>query len=261
MTGRAMAVLVSLAPSDFRERCGGELLEVHERRVRECGAGWSRLAFAVREIAGLGVVVARLRWRALSSSEREWVLSPRTVASRGSDAWTGVLLAGGALLTVVGGGLGYGAGLRLGFALMLVALLLLALGLSVRARRSPAVSRSTAHLARVTALCALGLAVTVALAAAPAKPLGAWMAWLRYPAFLGFVAGSAAFAAGGILRRELPALPAAAVGVGGLMLVLGALGIESPAQVGQWIGVLGWVALAFSPWGRTGRPTGAPEHA
>ncbi|HKK07924.1 MAG TPA: hypothetical protein VKA44_03495 [Gemmatimonadota bacterium] len=258
---RAMAILLALTPPDFREGWGEELLAVHGRRMREPRGGAARLAFALREVGGLAGVVARLRWKALSSPERGRRVPAEGPASGGADPWTGLLLAGGAALTVVGGGLGYGAGLRAGFALMLVALLLLALGLSVRARRSPALSRATTRLARLTAACALGLAVTVALSAAPAEPLSVWVAWLRYPSALGFMVGSAAFAARGILRGELPALPAAAVGAGGLLLALAALGVHGPGQPGQWLGVLGWIALAFSPWGRGGRVATSPEHA
>jgi putative ABC transport system permease protein len=52
--------LLALAPEEFRERYGEELLQVHDRRGRS-GSGAGSLRFAVREVMGLGWTVLALR--------------------------------------------------------------------------------------------------------------------------------------------------------------------------------------------------------
>lgn len=61
MTERILRALLRLAPDDFRERYGAELLEVHRRRTSTSSPGLSRLFFSMKEILGLCWTLLRLR--------------------------------------------------------------------------------------------------------------------------------------------------------------------------------------------------------
>jgi putative ABC transport system permease protein len=79
VTRSLLRFLLWLAPAHFRTRFGAEVLSVHDAR-RESGAGRrGRLAFDVREVAGLALTVARLRLGG-SGTERE-----RTMTTGGGN--------------------------------------------------------------------------------------------------------------------------------------------------------------------------------
>ena len=84
---RVLRFLLRLAPRSFRDRYGDEVLAVHEARTARQPSASTRLAFGLREAAGLALTVVRLR---LGGSVREPALPghpPRTpVATRAEAA-------------------------------------------------------------------------------------------------------------------------------------------------------------------------------
>ena len=61
VTRPLLELLLRLAPPEFREQCGAELMAVHVERGLRRRRGVRRWWFAVREIAGMVVLVSRLR--------------------------------------------------------------------------------------------------------------------------------------------------------------------------------------------------------
>lgn len=246
MTRAALQALLRLAPTDFRDRCGDEFLVTFDwRRSRRPGPG-ARLLLSLREISGMLGVVLRLRGRELGRRlSAAWMRNPRNR--------TGMLLAGGILLLLVGNALGFGAGLRFGFGLSLVALVLIALGLSGRAAHAPGFTRASTVIARVTAASAAALAPLIVLMTLADGPLEILVTALCYAVAGGLFLGVSIFGGRGILKGELPVIPAAAVSLGGALIAAGMIGLEGVALIGFWISVPGWVALAVVPWGRQAR--------
>jgi len=253
MTRRALELLLRLSPSDFRARCGTELLEAHDWRAGRRSTGTARALLSAQELVGLSTVVARLRLRAAASSVSARLRRAGIALRPDPGRWGGAALAGGALMIVVATGAGFGAGVESAFTLVPVSLLSLGWGLAGRARSTAALSRVTMRLAGASGALAVVLAVFMVLTEFAPAPLDAWSAVLRYPAYLGFALGTVALGVRGMLLRELPAAPAATVVVGMLMLLSAFVVPERVAELGVWVSLVGWVSLAATPWGPPNR--------
>lgn len=272
MIALTLRTLLRLTPPSFRERYRDEILEVHHRRMLEQVGQVRRLAFGVREVAGLSVTVLRLwtgrthpaanfgsavhadgpGWSdaspAAGSLRGRWLGTP----ARSSERRTGALLAAGALLIFTGAGLGYGAGQAIGFALIPPALVFLAGGLLGRLSSAPRMNRRMVQSARLTAMSAVALALLIILMAVQVGP-GAVIRYLRYPAVIGIEAGTVIFCLTGILLGELPVIPSVMASVGAALLATGVIGLERVAEVGVWLCVPGWMTLALTRWGPPAR--------
>ncbi len=81
-----LQLLLRLTPRSFRDRFGAEVLEVHDERTASQSSAAARLAFGLREVAGLALTALRLR---LGGSVREPVLpghAPRTPVNTRAEA-------------------------------------------------------------------------------------------------------------------------------------------------------------------------------
>jgi hypothetical protein len=162
--------------------------------------------------------------------------------------WGGLLIVA-AFIALMGASLGYGGGVAVGFALLPVAMLCFAVGVVGGAVVDARLHGYVRVLALALAACACALALAGSLSALETAPVQAIAGWLLRPTFVALLVAMIAFAIAGALARDVPAIPAAAVATGALLLSAGLADLERIADIGFWVTLAGWASLGASPWG------------